>query len=53
MQNTTGIVVAGLMTARQAEYAVQELLTIMEQHYKGKVGKEMAANPDRAHERRQ
>ena len=53
MQNTTRIVVAGLMTARQAEYAVQELLTIMEQHYKGKVGKEMAANPDRAHERRQ
>ena len=46
MQNTTRIVVVGLMTDGQAEHAVQELLTkygIMEQDYKRKVRREMNA----------
>ena len=43
MQNTTRIIKAGLMTEGQAEHAVRELLTIMEQYYEGKVGKEMTS----------
>ena len=42
-QNTTRIVVTGLMTGGQAEHAVQELPTIMDQHYKGKVRNTMTA----------
>ena len=43
MQNEKRIVASGLMTNGQAKHAVQDLLTIMEQHYEGRVGKEMIA----------
>ena len=43
MQNEKRIVASGLMTNGQAKHAVQDLLTITEQHYEGRVGKEMAA----------
>ena len=43
MQNEKRIVASGLITNGQAKHVVQDLLTIMEQHYEGRVGKEMTA----------
>ena len=43
MQNEKRIVASGLIINGQAKHVVQDLLTIMEQHYEGRVGKEMTA----------